>query len=125
MAVVIHFNRRINAQQQRYLLDAAILAADGEQHILLRFQAFVNAADVEVTGRKELQKVYHRHSGYPGGKRETPLFRMRATFPERIILNAVKGMLPDNKLKAKRLMHLHIFKDTNHPYSKNFKKIVS
>ncbi len=85
----------------------------------------INAADVEVTGRKELQKVYHRHSGFPGGKRETPLFRMRATFPERIILKAVSGMLPDNKLKAKRLLHLHIFKDSNHPYTKNFKKITS
>lgn len=81
----------------------------------------INAAKVVVTGNKESQKIYHRHSGWPGGMRITPLAKMRATKPEQIIIKAVTGMLPRNRLHAKLLKHLHVFARVDHPYTKQFK----
>ena len=62
------------------------------------FIIVVNADKVHVTGNKETDKIYYRHSGYPGGIKGTSLGRMRETHPERIIEKAVKGMLPRNPL---------------------------
>ncbi|HBC72265.1 MAG: 50S ribosomal protein L13 [Candidatus Amesbacteria bacterium GW2011_GWB1_47_19] len=81
----------------------------------------VNAAKVKVTGRKMDQKLYHRHSGYPGGMTVTPLFRLIQTRPEQVIIHAVSGMLPDNKLKADILKHLHVYPEADHPYTSQFK----
>lgn len=81
----------------------------------------INAAKISVTGRKEDQKLYHRHSGYPGGMSVTPLSAMRATHPERVIIHAVSGMLPKNKLHDQLLKHLHVYPDSDHPYAKQFK----
>lgn len=81
----------------------------------------INAADVRVTGRKEKQKMYYSHSGYPGGLRTTSLEKMRAEHPERIIKFAVSGMLPRNKLHDKMLKRLHIFNNETHSYGDKFK----
>ncbi|KKU56699.1 50S ribosomal protein L13 [Candidatus Amesbacteria bacterium RIFCSPLOWO2_02_FULL_48_11] len=81
----------------------------------------VNAGLVKVSGRKEQQKIYHRHSGYPGGMKITSLKILRQTHPERIIIHAVSGMLPDNKLKARLLKHLHVYPGPDHPYQSQFK----
>ena len=61
----------------------------------------INARKVKLTGGKEEQKVYYRHSGYRGGLKEISYQRMQATHPERVVMNAVKGMLPKNKLSYK------------------------
>lgn len=69
----------------------------------------VNAKEVVLTGKKEEQKKYRRHSGYPGGLKEMVAKEMRGKFPERIIELAVKGMLPDNRLKKLRMARLKVF----------------
>ena len=80
----------------------------------------INSSLVKVTGRKETQKLYHRHSGYPGGMRVTTLKEMRASHPDRVITHAVKGMLPDNKLQDLMLTHLHVYPGIDHPYGQHF-----
>lgn len=76
-----------------------------------------NAAAIIVTGKKEEQKVYQRHSGYPGGFRSETLKELRARRPEEVIRRAVKGMLPDNRLGDKMLKRLFIFSGAEHTYS--------
>jgi len=80
------------------------------------FVVIVNAAKIKVTGRKTEQKVYYRHSGYPGGLKETPLARMLETHPDRVIQQAVKGMLPHNKLGRQLLRHLKVYGGPDHPH---------
>lgn len=76
----------------------------------------VNATEVEVSGRKRKQKLYRRHSGYPGGFREITFEKQLERDPRKIIRYAVTGMLPKNKLRDKRLARLKIFVDEKHPY---------
>lgn len=80
-----------------------------------------NAASIQITGKKAKQKLYRRHSGYPGGFREIPFEKQMAKDPRKIIYHAVSGMLPKNKLRAKRLARLKIFVDEKHPYKSKFK----
>ncbi|KAJ1973353.1 54S ribosomal protein L23, mitochondrial [Dimargaris verticillata] len=82
----------------------------------------VNARHVEVSGRKAEQKVYYRHSGYPGGLKEIPYARMMERNPSEIIWKAVSGMLPKNRLRAVRLDRLLVFPDEKHPYLANITK---
>lgn len=82
----------------------------------------INAKEVVTTGKKEKQKKYYRHSGYPGGFKEIALEKQRIEHPDRIIEHAVKGMLPDNKLKAGMMKRLHIFVEGEHTYADKFKK---
>lgn len=82
----------------------------------------INAKEVKVTGKKEKQKIYYRHSGYPGGLKETPLWMLREKHPERIIINAVFGMLPKNKLRKGMLVRLKVQPGGEHPYQDKFKK---
>ncbi len=82
----------------------------------------INAKNVKVTGNKEEQKTYARHSGYPGGFKSETLRELRARRPEAVIYHAVKGMLPDNKLQKQMLTRLFIFKDAEHTYKDKFKK---
>jgi len=82
----------------------------------------VNAGQVKVTGKKEDQKKYYRHSGYPGGLKEDVLKDVRAEKPEEIIIHAVSGMLPQNRLKAKMLKRLKVFKSETHTFADKFKK---
>jgi large subunit ribosomal protein L13 len=76
----------------------------------------VNAEKVAVTGRKETDKVYHRHSGYPGGLKSITLQKLRQKAPERIIETAVKGMLPKNTLGRAMYRKLKVYKGSEHPH---------
>lgn len=78
----------------------------------------VNASTVKVTGKKEGQKIYFRHSGYPKGDRRELLSDLRKRKPEDIIFSAVSGMLPKNKLGRAMIKKLHVFKGADHPYKK-------
>ncbi len=81
----------------------------------------INAAKIEVSGKKELKKKYSRHSGYPGGYREESLAELRNRHPEDIIRFAVLGMLPQNKLRDRMLTRLFIFRGVEHTYEDKFK----
>ncbi len=77
----------------------------------------VNAEKVVLTGKKETQKLYSRHSGYPGGLRRRSVREVRATFPERIIESAVRGMLPKNVLGERQLKKLRVYAGPSHPHA--------
>jgi large subunit ribosomal protein L13 len=81
------------------------------------FVVVVNAEKVRVTGRKLEQKVYRRHSGYPGGMRETRLAEMLAKHPERVIESAVRGMLPKNALGHQLFGKLKVYAGPTHPHA--------
>ena len=81
------------------------------------FVVVINAEKVKVTGNKERDKSYFRHSGYPGGVTQINLRKVRQNFPERIITNAVKGMLPHNRLGRKLLTHLKVYSGELHPHA--------
>ena len=78
----------------------------------------LNAAKVAVSGNKEEGKIYHRHSGYPGGYKKQTLGDLRAKRPEEIIRKAVYGMLPKNRLGREMLKKLHIFAGSEHNLGK-------
>ena len=80
------------------------------------FVVIINAGKVRVTGAKSRQKIYYRHSGYPGGLTETPYLRMQERHPERIVQAAVKGMIPHNRLGRKILRHLKVYAGSEHPH---------
>jgi large subunit ribosomal protein L13 len=75
------------------------------------FVIVINAHKIKVTGNKEEDKIYYHHSGYPGGLTSVPYKKMKAKFPEKIILHAVKGMLPNNKLRAIRISKLKVYSE--------------
>ena len=77
----------------------------------------VNAAKVRVTGSKETGKIYHRHSGYPGGLKSLSLGQLRAKRPERMIELAVKGMLPKNPLGRAMFRKLKVYAGAAHPHA--------
>ncbi|OYX37603.1 50S ribosomal protein L13 [Candidatus Saccharibacteria bacterium 32-50-10] len=77
----------------------------------------INAAEVPVTGAKETDKIYYRHSGFPGGIKDAQLKEVREKFPERIIEAAVRGMLPKNKLSPERMARLKIFAGSEHAHA--------
>ena len=81
------------------------------------FVIVINAKKVKLTGGKEEQKLYYRHSGYRGGLKEITYQRMLATHPDRVILHAVKGMLPKNKLSYKLLTKLRVYPDDKHDHT--------
>ena len=80
------------------------------------FVVIINAEKIKLTGNKEFQKKYFRHSGYPGGLKSTTLQDLRKDKPEQIIYKAVKGMLPKNKLADKMISKLKVYKGSNHPH---------
>jgi len=80
------------------------------------FVIIVNADKVKLTGKKESQKVYYRHSGYMGGLKETSFKHAIATHPERVITHAVKGMLPKNRLNRKILTKLKVYAGSEHKH---------
>ena len=85
---------------------------DGGDYVVV-----INAKDAVVTGNKETDKVYYRHSGFPGGIKDATLAEVRGKFPERIIEHSVKGMLPKNKLAAERLKRLKIYAGPEHNHA--------
>jgi large subunit ribosomal protein L13 len=80
------------------------------------FVVVVNADKVVFTGRKLDQKVYTRYSGYQGGLRSSTAREVLDTYPERIIENAVKGMLPRNRMSRKIIHRLQVYKGAAHPH---------
>ena len=80
------------------------------------FVVIINADKVRVTGNKAEQKLYYRHSGYPGGLKSISLEKMMQTDPTRVIEHAVKGMLPHNRLRAKMMKKLKVYVGEAHPH---------
>ncbi len=80
------------------------------------FVIVVNADKVKVTGKKRTQKVYRRHSGRPGGMKTETFAQLQARLPERIIENAVRGMLPKNSLGRTLFTKLKVYKGPDHPH---------
>jgi len=80
------------------------------------FVIVVNAERIAVTGNKMADKLYHRHSGYPGGLRTRTLEEMLERRPEDVIRLAVKGMLPRNRLARQQLRKLKVYKGPDHPH---------
>jgi large subunit ribosomal protein L13 len=76
----------------------------------------VNADKIQVTGQKLEQKMYYRHSGYPGGLRQVSLRRQLQVHPDRVIEAAVRGMLPKNRLGRKMFRKLKIYAGPTHPH---------
>ena len=79
---------------------------DSGDHVVI-----INADKVRMTGNKLEQKVYHSHSGYPGGLKAVPVKRVRESRPEWVVREAVLGMLPKNKLQARRAKKLRVYRD--------------
>jgi large subunit ribosomal protein L13 len=79
---------------------------DSGDHVVV-----INADQIRMTGNKIEQKVYYSHSGYPGGLKEVPAKRVRQAKPEWVVREAVLGMLPKNKLRARRAKKLRVYRD--------------
>lgn len=81
------------------------------------FVIVVNAAKVRLTGKKEEQKIYQRYSGYRGGLKEFTAAEMRASHPERMIMEAVWGMLPKNNIARKMMTRVKVFAGAEHTHA--------
>ena len=79
---------------------------DSGDHVVV-----INADKIKMTGNKVEQKMYYSHSGYPGGLKEVPAKRVRQTKPEWVVREAIVGMLPKNKLRARRAKKLRVYRD--------------
>jgi len=77
----------------------------------------INAEKVEVTGKKRKEKIYKRHTGYPGGLREITFEKLQAKNPEEIIRHAIKGMMPDGKLGRQMYKKLRVYKGSAHSHT--------
>ena len=84
---------------------------DGGDYVIV-----INAGKAVVTGNKETTKTYYHHTGFPGGIKDARLEEVREKFPERIVENAVRGMLPKNKLQAERMKRLRVFAGSEHAH---------
>jgi large subunit ribosomal protein L13 len=85
---------------------------DGGDHVVV-----VNAAKVKLTGRKEDQKIYRQHSGYEGGLREVRARLVRQRHPERLVEDAIRGMLPKTKLGEAMFRKLKVYAGPDHPHT--------
>ena len=81
------------------------------------FVVVINAEQVSVTGNKRAEKLYHRHSGFPGGLKSRTLEEMLDRRPEEVLRKAVKGMLPRNRLARKQITKLKIYAGPEHPHA--------
>ena len=81
------------------------------------FVIVVNAEKIHVTGKKETDKFYYRHSNYPGGLKTTSLKEMRARHPERILELAIRGMLPKSSLGENQFKKLKVYAGPEHPHA--------
>ncbi|HEY8514924.1 MAG TPA: 50S ribosomal protein L13 [Candidatus Binatia bacterium] len=80
------------------------------------FVVVVNAAKVRLTGRKATDKIYYRHTEYPGGLRATTAGRLLEEKPERLVRGAVQGMLPKNRLSRRLITKLKVYPGAEHPH---------
>ena len=107
---------RVSTQIAKYLIGkykpTYTPHVDGGDYVVV-----VNASELVVTGAKETDKMYYRHSGFPGGIKEAQLKELREKKPELIISEAVKGMLPKNKLAADRMARLRVFPGAEHNHT--------
>lgn len=81
------------------------------------FVVVVNAEKVHLTGKKKTEKMYYRHSGYPGAIKKISAGRLLETYPDRVLKRAVKGMLPKTKLGNKMLSKLKVYAGPEHPHT--------
>ena len=81
------------------------------------FVVVINARRVGLSSSKGEKKTYYHHSGYPGGIKATPLGKMRAEHPERVLTAAVKGMMPRNPLGRAMLRKLKVYAGPSHPHA--------
>lgn len=88
------------------------------------FVVVINAKKVHLTGRKLANKIYYRHTGYPGGLKSMTAEEMLKKKPENIIKLAVQGMLPKNKLGRKQLTKLKVYSGSNHPHKAQTPKVL-
>jgi len=85
---------------------------DAGDHVIV-----INAGKVRLTGGKEEKKKYYRHSGYPGGLKVTSYTELMKRKPEEVIIHAVKGMLPHNRLGRAMIKKLHVYAGPEHPHA--------
>lgn len=104
VAVLLHGKHKINFRRHIDMGDIVVIT---------------NASKVVVTGNKETDKFYYNHSGYPGGLKTTNVAKLRQTYPERIIIKAVTGMLPKTLLRDVYLKRLKVYPDSEHPHIAN------
>lgn len=90
---------------------------DGGDYVVV-----INSDKLKVTGKKLSDKIYYRHSGFPGGFRQETLSEKMAKDSRKVVELSVKGMLPKNKFQKNRLVRLKVFKDDQHPYQGQIKK---
>lgn len=107
---------RVSTQIAKYLIGkykpTYTPHVDGGDYVVV-----INADELVVTGEKETDKMYYRHSGFPGGLKEATLKDVRAKDSSKIIVAAVKGMLPKNKLSPNRIGRLRIFAGSEHDHT--------
>ena len=107
---------RVSTQIAKYLIGkykpTYTPHVDGGDYVVV-----INASELVVTGAKETDKMYYRHSCFPGGLKEAQLKELREKKPELIIAEAVKGMLPKNKLSAERMARLRVFPGSEHDHT--------
>jgi len=89
------------------------------------FVVVTNAEKVRLTGNKADDKVYHRHTGYPGGLKSVVAKDLKAKYPERLIEEAIRGMLPKTKLGRKQFKKLKVYKGGSHPHEAQQPKTLS
>lgn len=82
----------------------------------------INAKDITLSGKKETQKKYYKHSGYPGGLYSKTAALVKKTKPEEMIRHAIRGMLPKTKMGKTMLKKLYVFTEDNHPFADKLKE---
>ena len=88
------------------------------------FVVLVNAKNIQVTGNKSENKIYFRHTGYPGGIKKISFKAQLEKDPEKIIRDAVKGMLPKNKLNRQIIKKLKVYNDEIHPHEAQNPEVI-
>lgn len=89
------------------------------------FVIVINANKIKVTGKKETTKMYDHYTGYPGGLRSEKFSILRDTNPQKIIVNAVRGMIPHSKLGREMIKKLKVYSGDKHPHSAQTPKLIT
>ena len=97
---------------------------DGVAAVIGDFVVLVNAKKIEVTGNKAENKIYYRHTGYPGGIKKISFKDQLDKDPEKLIRDAVKGMLPKNRLNRQIIKKLKVYNDENHPHEAQNPEVI-
>lgn len=85
----------------------------------------INAEKVKLTGLKWDQKVHVSHSGYPGGQKHVPVARVREKRPIRVIEEALKGMIPKNRLGRRLFHNIHVYEGASHPHTAQNPRVIT